>query len=197
MYQDSGQTRQPFRDFAQRRQFCEFTPFSFAHAKISAETVFEKVVLFPNVKLGVEFGGQMLLHFDADRLRQSMKGRDLIERRFVKRTTDEPAFVTITVEIAFAQIFDPDKTFRWIVKINLRHPNVVGIEEVRDLDIMPIFFARQIVFHQDERLVRRAMNPIKFAIRSAPVNRGDLYFRDIETRKMHPGWSNEQIGSDN
>src|SRR5436190_9137958 len=194
MHQDSGQTRQPFRDFAQRRQRCEFTPLRFVYPKIASETVFEKVVLFPNVKLGIEFGGQMLLHFDADRLRQSMECRDLIERRFVKRTADQPAFMTITVEIAFAQIFDPDETFRWIVKINLRHPNVVGIEEVRDLDIMPVFFARQIVFHQDERLVRRAMNPIKFAIRSAPVNRGDLYFRDIETRKMHPCSSNEQGG---
>src|SRR5436190_3515641 len=164
MYQDSGQTRQPFRDFAQRKQFCEFAPFSFAHAKISAETVFEKVVLFPNVKLGVEFGGQMLLHFDADRLRQSMKRRDLIERRFVERTTDEPAFVAMTVEIALAQIFDPDETFRWIVKINLRHPNAVRVEKVRDLHVMPVFFALQIVFHQDERLIWRATDPVKFAV---------------------------------
>src|SRR5881227_4070704 len=103
MHQDSGQ----------RRQRCEFTPLRFVYPKISAETVFEKVVLFPNVKLGVEFGGQMLLHFDADRLRQSMKGRDLIERRFVKRATDEPAFVAITVKIALAQIFNPDQPFGW------------------------------------------------------------------------------------
>src|SRR5882724_9937905 len=116
MHQSSGQTRQPFRDFAQRRQRCEFAPLRFVYAKIAAETVFEKVVLLPSVKLGIEFGGQMLLHFDANRLRQSMKRRDLIERRFVERAADEPTFVAITVEIVFAQIFDPDKTFRWIVK---------------------------------------------------------------------------------
>src|SRR5437899_13066735 len=113
MHQDSGQTRQPFRDFAQRRQFCEFTPFSFAHAKISAETIFEKVILLPGVEHGVEFGWQMLVQFDEDRLRQSMKRRDLIERRSVERTTDEPPFVAGTVESALAQTFDPEETFRW------------------------------------------------------------------------------------
>ena len=169
----------------------------FVHAEIAAETVFEKVILFPTVKLGVEFGGQMLLHFDADRLRQSMKCRDLIERRFVERAADKPTFVAITVEIALAQIFDPDETFRRIMKINPRYANVVRIEKVGDLDVMPVFFALQIVFHQDERLIWRAMDAIKPPIRSALVNRRDLYFRDIETREMHPGSSNEQIGSHN
>jgi hypothetical protein len=41
------------------------------------------------------------------------------------------------------------------------------------------------------------MDAIKFPVRSAFVNRRDLYFRDIETRKMHPGSSNEQISSHN
>src|SRR5205807_7602278 len=118
---------------------------------------------------------------DADRLRQRMKRRDLIERRFIERTTDEPAFVAVTVEIALAQIFDPDETFRWIVKINSRHPNAVRVEKVGDLHVMPVFFPLQIVFHQDERLLRRATDPIKFAVRSAPVNRRNLYLRDIET----------------
>src|SRR6266446_5254875 len=153
MHQNSWQARQPFRDFAQTRQRCEFAPLRFVYAKIASETVFEKVVLLPNVKLGVEFGGQMLLHFDADRLRQSMKRRDLIERRFVEGAADKPPFVPVTVEIAFAQIFNPDEAFRWIVKINLRYANVVRIEKVRNLDVMPVFFALQIVFHQDERLL--------------------------------------------
>src|SRR5438045_6269462 len=176
MHQDSGQMRQPFRDFAQRKQFCEFAPFRFAHAQGSDKTVFEKVVLYPNVKLDVEFGGQMLLHFDADRLRQSMKGRDLIERRFVKRTTDEPAFVAITVKIALAQIFNPDQTFRWVMKINLRHPNAMLVEKVRDLHVMPVFLAIQIVFTQIKRLIRRSTDTIQFEIRSDTVNRDSLYF---------------------
>src|SRR6266446_4719712 len=129
MHQNSWQARQPFRDFAQTRQRCEFAPLRFVYAKIAAETVFEKVILLPDVKLGVEFGGQMLLHFDADRLRQRMKRRDLIERRLVERTTDEPAFVAVTVKIAHAQVFDPDETFRWIMKINLRHPNAVRVQK--------------------------------------------------------------------
>src|SRR5881394_4610111 len=124
-----------------------------------------------------------------------MKRRDLIERRLVERAANEPAFVAITVKIALAQIFNPDQTFRWVMKINLRHPNALLVKKVRDLHVMPIFFAFQIVFHQDERLIRRTTDPIKFAIRSAPVNRRDLYFRDIETRKMHPCSPNEQIGS--
>src|SRR5260370_4848418 len=106
----------------------------------------------------------MLLHFDADRLGQSMKRPDWVERGFVERATDEPAFLAITVKIALAQIFNPDETFRWIMKINLRHPNAMCVEKVCDLDVMPVFFAFQIVFHQDKRLLRRTTDPIKFAV---------------------------------
>ena len=79
---------------------------------------------------------------------------NLIERRVVKRTADEPVFAAITVEIAFAQVFDPNEALCWIVKINLRHANSMRVEKFRDLDVMPIFFVLQIVFDQDHRLIR-------------------------------------------
>jgi hypothetical protein len=46
--------------------------------------------------------------------------------------------VAIAVKIALAQIFDPDKTFRWIVKINFRGANSVDSEKFRDLLITGI-----------------------------------------------------------
>ena len=54
----------------------------------------------------------MLLHLDANRFWQSVKRRDLIERRFVERATHQPAFIAITVEVALAKVLQPDQPFR-------------------------------------------------------------------------------------
>src|SRR2546430_13721422 len=83
----------------------------------------------------------MLLYFDANELRQRMQGRDLIQSRFVKSPANEPTLVTIAVEILLPQIFDPDKSFHRIVKINFRYSNSVGVEKLRDVDVVPVFFA--------------------------------------------------------
>ncbi|PYJ68675.1 MAG: hypothetical protein DME76_11570 [Verrucomicrobia bacterium] len=95
----------------------------------------------------------MLLHFHADRLGQRVQRGDLIQRRFVKHAAHQPAFLPITVEVALAQVFEPDQAFVRIVKINLRHANSVLPEKVRDGHVMPVFFPLQIVFDQDQRLL--------------------------------------------
>jgi hypothetical protein len=61
------------------------------------------------------------------------------------------------------------------VKINFRDPDSVDVEKFRDLDVMPIFVALQIVLNQDERLIRRATNAIKFSIGPAFFDRMNFY----------------------
>ena len=106
----------------------------------------------------------MLLHLDANRFWQRMKRRDLIKGRFVESPAHQPTFVAITVKVALAKVFQPDQTFISVVKVNLRHANSVLGKKVRDGGIVAIFFPLQIVFHQNERLLCRATDPIEFAI---------------------------------
>ena len=91
----------------------------------------------------------MLLHFYAHRLWQTVKLHNLVERRFVERAADKPALVSITIKVALTQIFDPDQAFRRVVKINLWHADSLPVEKLRDLDVMPVLFALQIVFNED------------------------------------------------
>src|SRR4029450_394182 len=72
-------------DLIQRRQRSERSELYGVDGKIAVETVFEKVILFPNVKLCVELRRQILLDFDACHTRQTMERGNLIKRRFVKR----------------------------------------------------------------------------------------------------------------
>jgi hypothetical protein len=71
----------------------------------------------------------------------------------------------------------------------------VRIEKSGNLELMPIFFALQIVLNQDERLFRRATDSIKFSVRSSLVDRRDFYLGDIQTREMHPRLSKKKVGS--
>ncbi len=68
----------------------------------------------------------------------------------------------------------------------------MGVEEFRDLDVVPIFFALQIVFNKNQSLVRIAMDPIKFAVRASFFNWPDFYLLDVQTRKMHSRLSEKQ-----
>ena len=123
---------------------CELCLVDFEYA---AEAIFEKVILFPQVKLGVKLGWQMLLHLDAERFGQRVQRRDLIQGRFVKRAAHQPAFTAIAVEIALAEVFQPDQTFVRVVKVNFRHPNSVLGKKIRDFHILTIFFPFTIVFY--------------------------------------------------
>jgi hypothetical protein len=40
----------------------------------------------------------------------------------------------------------------------------VGVEKFRDLDVMPVFFALQIVFNKDQLSIRSATDSIKFPV---------------------------------
>ena len=71
----------------------------------------------------------------------------------------------------------------------------MGVEKLRDLDVMPVFFALQIVFNEDQRLIRRTMDSIKFAVRASFFNWPDFYVIDIQTRKMHPRSAEKQRSS--
>src|SRR3954454_12910216 len=139
----------------------------------------------------------MLLHLDANRFGQCVQRRDLVEGRFVEGSAHQPGFVAVTAEVALAKIFQPDQTFSSVVKINFRHTNSMFAEEICDRHVMTIFFPLQIVFYQNERLLRRTTDPIKFAIRSAFLNWCDFYLADIQQRKMLPRASNKQVGSHN
>ena len=88
-----------------------------------------------------------------------MKFDNFIERGFVKRTADKPTLSPIIVKVPLTQILDPDEAFRCVVKINFRRPDSTGRQKFCDLDVMPIFFALQIVLNQDQRLVWRATYP--------------------------------------
>src|SRR5262245_6358887 len=165
---------------------CQILALGFLDPEIAPQAIVEKVSLFPPIKRGVKLGGQVFLHFQAHGLRQAMKFDNFIERRLVKRAADEPVVVPITVEIAHTQILDPDEAFLCIVKINSWGSNSVGIEKFCDLDVMPVFFALQIVFNKNQRLVRGTTNSIEFSIRSAFFDWANFYFCDIQARNMHP-----------
>jgi len=100
-------------------------------------------------------------------------------------------------ESALAKVFDPDQSLGWIVKINPGSANPVGFQKLRDFDVVTILFPVEIVFDQNECLVRRAMNPVKAAIGSALFDRRDFDFIDIEARKVHPRLANKEIGPHN
>jgi hypothetical protein len=68
----------------------------------------------------------------------------------------------------------------------------VRVEKFRNLDVVPIFFALQIVFDQDQRLICRAIDSIEFAVRTPFFNWPDFYLLDIQTRKMHSRSSEKQ-----
>src|SRR6266404_2660113 len=124
-----------------------------------------------------------------------MQPGHLIQRRFVKSAAYQPAFGAVTEEVALTQVLDPDQSLVRIVIINLRRVNPVGLEKFCDRDVVPIFFALQIVFHEDERLLRRAIHSIEFSVRAAFLDWRDFYLFDIETRKMHSRLTKQEIGS--
>src|SRR5437667_12150416 len=121
-----------------------------------------------------------------------MQSRDLIQSRFVKSPANEPTLLTIAVAISFPQIFDPDKSFHRIVKINLRCSDSVRVETLRDVYVMPVFFAVEIVLNKDQLLIRGAIDSIKFSVRASLFDWLDCYLIDIQTRKMHSGLSEKQ-----
>src|SRR5207244_6426034 len=137
------------------------------NGKIAAATIFEKIILSPKLKRCVELRRQILLDFDAGRLRQTMERGTLIERRFVKRAAHQPALPAIAEKVALAQVLNPDQTFCRVVKINFRHSNSACMKKSGDLDVVLIFFPLQIVLNQNYRLIRRATDSIKFSVRSS------------------------------
>src|SRR6266545_3016193 len=100
----------------------------------------------------------------------------------------------ITVEVLRTQVLDPDEAFRFIVIINFGDPDSVDVEKFRNLDVMPIFVALQIVLNQDQRLARRATNPIKFSIGPAFFDWANFYIGYVQQRKMHPCSAEKKFG---
>ena len=56
MHQNSRQTRETFRDFAQDRQRGEGSELYVVDLEMAAKTVLEKIILFPKIERGVELG---------------------------------------------------------------------------------------------------------------------------------------------
>ena len=78
--------------------------------------------------------------------------------------------------------------------INLRCADAVLGKELRNLDVMPVLLALEVVFHQDQRLLRRAANPIKSPVRAAFLDRQDLYILEINARKVQTRAAQKKIG---
>src|SRR5438067_998264 len=129
----------------------------------------------------------MVAHLNTDRLRQAVELRDLVERRFIKGASHQPSFTAVAVNVPFPQIFQPDQSFFGVVMINLRSPNAVFSQKIRDRDIMPVLLALEIILNQNELLLRRAMHSIEFAIGAPLLNWSDFDLAEIKTRKTHSG----------
>src|SRR5947208_15501362 len=94
-----------------------------------------------------------------------------IEGRLIKGAAHQPRLVAVAEEIALAQVLDPDQSLFRIVKVNLWRANVILLEELRDLDVMPVLFAIEGVLNEDERLLGRTAHALKLAIRAAFFDR--------------------------
>src|SRR5437016_2706528 len=79
--------------------------------------------------------------------------------------------------------------------IDPRSMNAVRLEKLRDLDVVPVLFALEIIFYQDERLFRGTTDAVKFPVRSALFDRQNFYFIDIESRKVPPRLAEKDLGS--
>src|SRR5204862_6065706 len=73
--------------------------------------------------------------------------------------------------------------------------NAVRLQKLRDLDVVAVLFALEIVFYQDKRLLGRATDAIKFPVGPAFFDRSNLYFIDIESRKVPPRLPEKEVGS--
>ena len=73
--------------------------------------------------------------------------------------------------------------------------NAVRLQKLRDLDVVAVLFALEIVFYQDKRLLGRATDAIKFPVGPAFFDRSNLYFIDIESRKVSPRLPKKELGS--
>src|SRR6266550_2986773 len=73
--------------------------------------------------------------------------------------------------------------------------NAVRLQKLRDLDVVAVLFALKIVFYQDKRLLGRATDAIKFPVGPAFFDRSNLYFIDIESRKVSLRLPKKELGS--
>src|SRR5262249_28100243 len=106
----------------------------------------------------------MLLHLNANRFGQSVERRDLIKGRFIEGAAHQPAFLTITVKVARAKVWQPDQPFVGIVNVDGRRTSSVLGKNVRDGYVVAIFCRLASIFSQNDCLLRRAPYPIEFAV---------------------------------
>src|SRR5205085_1016541 len=139
---------------AQAWQGHQLVSLRFIKMKDPPETVFEKIVLLPLIEYGVEFWRHFASQFIPVSLGQIVQLRDFIKRGLVKGTADHPFVIAKTEEVSFAQVLNPDQAFFWVMKVNSRSSNSAARKEFSDSDIMPVFLALEIIFDQNERLVR-------------------------------------------
>src|SRR5437588_7012395 len=125
---------------------------------------------------------------------ETMQLHDFIEGRLVEGPAHEPAFLAVTPKIVFTEIFDPDQAFRGIMKINSGRANAVLGQELRDLNVVPVLFALEAVLNENDRLIRRAADTVKFPVRAAFLDRRDFDLRFLEAWKMNPRLPEQLIG---
>src|SRR4051794_11319488 len=120
MNKNPGKTPKLLGNFVQAGERRDLPSFFVADREVSPKTVVEKVVLLPKIKRGVELRGKMTAKADRIRRRNAMQFRDLLEGRMIEWPSRGPRLVAMTPEVVFTQIFNPDQTFVWIMKMNLR-----------------------------------------------------------------------------
>src|SRR5436190_18835554 len=73
--------------------------------------------------------------------------------------------------------------------------NAVPLQKLRDLDVVAVLFALEIVFYQDKRLLGRATDAIKFPVGAAFFDRSNPYLIDIESLQVSPPLPKKDLGS--
>src|SRR5438094_10553017 len=105
-----------------------------------------------------------------------MELRDLIQSRSIKCAAHQPGILAETEKIALAQVLDPNQSFFDVMKVDFRHGNSILRQKFSDAHVMAVFGTLETVFHQNERLLRRATNAVEPAIGPPLLDRRDFNF---------------------
>ena len=153
-------------------------------------------MLLPKIKRRVKLRRETAPDFRGVGGGNAVELRDFLEGRLVKDTPHQPTLVPVTPKIAFAEVFDPDEALCRIVEIDLGHADTLRGEEFRDLDVALILGLCSRVFNQNDRLLARELNAIKFAVGSTFLDRIDLDCRFLEARETDAGLLEKRLGKD-
>jgi hypothetical protein len=148
----AGKVVQPRSDLVQAFTTAALLHLRFGKIEVPSQTVLQEVVLLPTIQIRVEF------HLELRRSRgtlvrempSSMQDYGFIQRALIQWPADSPWLIPVAPKILLSEIFHPDQTLCFVVKIDLRNscPNLA--KKARDRDVMPVLLALISVLHQDQ-----------------------------------------------